>query len=62
VADDRHRRVVLLALDRKLTNAEIGSELFITEHPVKTHVANVLMKLQQRDRVHAYETGLVPCR
>lgn len=54
---------VLLALARGRTNAEIAAELFITEHTVKTHVANVLMKLDLRDRIHAvihaYETGLV---
>jgi DNA-binding NarL/FixJ family response regulator len=53
---------VLLALARGRTNAEIATELFITEHTVKTHVANVLMKLSLRDRIHAvihaYETGL----
>lgn len=54
---------VLLELARGRTNAEIGAELFITEHTVKTHVANVLMKLGLRDRIHAvihaYETGIV---
>ncbi|WP_432993522.1 response regulator [Dactylosporangium sp. CA-233914] len=54
---------VLLALARGRTNAEIAAELFISEHTVKTHVANVLMKLGLRDRVHAvihaYETGVV---
>ena len=62
----RREHEVLLALARGRTNAEIGAELFITEHTVKTHVANVLMKLNLRDRVHAvihaYETGLVSRR
>lgn len=56
-------RETLLALARGRTNAEIAAELFISEHTVKTHVANVLMKLGLRDRIHAvihaYETGLV---
>lgn len=56
-------RETLLALARGRTNAEIAVELFISEHTVKTHVANVLMKLGLRDRIHAvihaYETGLV---
>ena len=56
-------RETLLALARGRTNAEIAAELVISEHTVKTHVANVLMKLGLRDRIHAvihaYETGLV---
>jgi DNA-binding NarL/FixJ family response regulator len=54
---------ILHLLARGRTNAEIAGELFISEHTVKTHVANVLMKLGLRDRIHAvihaYETGLV---
>ncbi len=54
---------ILHLLARGRTNAEIAAELFISEHTVKTHVANVLMKLGLRDRIHAvihaYETGLV---
>ncbi|HEX8627512.1 MAG TPA: response regulator transcription factor [Catenuloplanes sp.] len=56
-------RETLLLLARGRTNAQIAAELFISEHTVKTHVANVLMKLNLRDRIHAvihaYETGLV---
>nr|WP_268884190.1 response regulator transcription factor [Janibacter melonis] len=56
-------REVLVAVGRGLSNSEISRELYIGEATVKTHVSNVLAKLQLRDRVQAvvlaHQAGVV---
>jgi DNA-binding NarL/FixJ family response regulator len=54
---------VLGLIARGRTNGELAADLFISEATVKTHVRNLLTKLDARDRVQlvvfAYEHGLV---
>jgi DNA-binding NarL/FixJ family response regulator len=56
-------REILLELATGDSNTEIAARLFVSEATVKTHVGQVLAKLEVRDRVQAvvfaYETGLV---
>jgi DNA-binding NarL/FixJ family response regulator len=54
---------IMRLIARGKTNAEIAQDLFIGEATVRTHVSNLLSKLDLRDRVQivafAYESGLV---
>ncbi|CAM4213456.1 hypothetical protein NOGI109294_27130 [Nocardiopsis gilva] len=48
---------------RGRSNAEIAAELFVGVQTIKTHVSNILSKLQVRDRtqavIAAYDSGLI---
>lgn len=56
-------REVLSQIAAGRSNAEIARELFLAEATVKTHISNLLAKIQVRDRVQAvvfaYESGLI---
>jgi DNA-binding NarL/FixJ family response regulator len=62
VLTEREREVLSLVA-KGLSNAEIGSRLYVSPATVKTHVGRILTKLDARDRaqliVVAYESGLV---
>ncbi len=59
----KREREILHLVARGLSNAEIAGRLVITPLTVKTHVRNILRKLDCRDRAAltalAYETGLI---
>lgn len=46
-------REILVLVASGLSNSEIGTQLFISQSTVKTHVSNVLAKLGLRDRLQA---------
>lgn len=54
---------VLIALSKGLSNHDIAEQLSVTEKTVKTHVSNILSKLNVKSRtqaaVYAWQTGLV---
>ena len=49
---------VLLLIAEGRTNADIATELGVSDATVKTHVAHILRKLQADDRAHAVSRGL----
>ena len=58
---EREREIFVLIADG-LSNAEIGSRLFISDATVKTHITHIFQKLGLRDRVQAvvlaYRSGI----
>lgn len=59
----RREDEILGMLVRGKSNADIAAALFVGPATVKTHVSNILMKLNVKDRIHAviwaYEHGYV---
>ena len=56
-------REILVLIAQGMSNSEIAEHLVVSATTVKTHVGNILAKLDVRDRVQAvvvaYETGLM---
>lgn len=48
---------VLCLLDHGLSNKEVGDNLFISENTVKTHVSNLLVKLDAKRRTQAVKNA-----
>lgn len=59
---NREQEILLLIAEGK-SNQEIADELFITLKTVKTHVSNILSKLDVQDRtqaaIYAFKHNLV---
>ena len=59
---NRENEILMLISEGK-SNQEIADELFITLKTVKTHVSNILAKLEVEDRtqaaIYAFKHGLV---
>lgn len=55
---------VLEAMSQGLSNKEIGEKLFVSESTVKTHVSNLLLKLDAKRRTealkHAQDLNILP--
>ena len=49
---------VLQLITRGYTNKEMAQALFVSAETIKTHVTNILGKLQARDRTHAAVIGI----
>ena len=62
---NREKEILLLISEGK-SNQEIADELFITLKTVKTHVSNILSKLDVDDRtqaaIYAFKHGIVKYR
>jgi DNA-binding CsgD family transcriptional regulator len=48
---------VLIELARGATTEEMAATLHLTTHTVRSHVRNILRKLQARSRAHAVAIG-----
>ncbi|NRA92727.1 MAG: response regulator transcription factor [Psychroserpens sp.] len=46
---------VLIGISEGLSNKEIGEKLFVSESTVKTHVSNLLLKLNAKRRTQALQ-------
>lgn len=46
---------VLLEISKGLSNKEIGEKLYVSESTVKTHVSNLLVKLNAKRRTQAIQ-------
>lgn len=54
----RRERVVLIELAYGKSTDEIAEKLFVSPHTVRTHVKNVMRKLDARTRAHAVAIGM----